>query len=338
MEEKGIFHWPSLHIAVALSAAAIFLLSAYFLRDILLMFFAAFIFAIAIDGPVERLSAKMPRSAAALLIYVLILLVIGGLLYLVLPPLASELISFSSKYTFYFERFFGEGAPFIYPLELNLTQNISQISEALSASSQTIIGTLFTIFGGVASFFTIVFVAMLLNMQKDGVRRFVLLFAPARHLDYALYFFEKTRRSIGGWIWGKTLSSIIVGLLTIIGLLILGVPYALTLGILAALFNYIAFVGPIFASIPAILLALAISPMHAIIVAIMYFFINVVIESFLIIPLLMKRAADINPVLLIFFVIAGGKFGGALGVILAIPLAAIVSLVADEYLKVKSEP
>jgi len=338
IEEKGILHSPILHIAAALGAAAIFLLLAYSIRDILLMFFAAFIFAIAFDGLVERLSAKMPRSAAAILIYILILSVFGGLLYLVLPPLANELINFSSNYSFYVDRFLGKDSVVFYQQSaLNFPQNISEVSETIAASSKTIIGTLFTVFGGVMSFFVIVFVAMLLNMQKDGVRRFVLLFASAAHRDYALYFFEKVRRSMGGWLWGKTISSIIVGLLTMIGLLILGVPYALTLGVLSALFNYVVFVGPIIASIPAILLALAISPMHAIIVAVMYFFINGIIENFLIVPLLMKRAADLNPVLLIFFAIAGGQLGGALGVIVSIPLAMIVSLITDEYLKIKGE-
>jgi len=337
MEEKGILHLHSIHIALALSIAAIFLFLAYALRETLLVFFAAFVFAIAIDGPVEKMSARMPRPVAALLIYIVILAVLGGLLYLILPPLANELINFSSKYSFYFDRLLGEGSSFIYNKELNITQNISQISDALSASSRAIIGTLFGFFGGVASFLIIVFVALLLNMQKDGVRRFVLLFASAEHRDYALYFFEKARRSLGGWIWGKTLSSILVGLLTIIGLLLLGIPYALTLGIIAILANYVAFVGPIFAAVPAVLLALVVSPLHAILVAALYFIVNSVLEGFFIMPFLMKRAADINPVLLIFFAIAGAKLGGVLGVIVALPLAAIVSLITDEYLKLKMQ-
>ena len=149
-------------------------------------------------------------------------------------------------------------------------------------------------------------------------------------------FFEIARKGIVGWIWGKTLASIIVGLLTTLGLLILGVPYALILGLLAALFNYIAFVGPIAASIPAVLLALMISPLHAIAVALMYILIQV-IEGFLIIPFVMKKTAGLNSVLLLFFAIAGRKLGGVLSALVAIPLAAIVSLIVDEYLKMKGE-
>ena len=122
-----------------------------------------------------------------------------------------------------------------------------------------------------------------------------------------------------------------------VGLYFLKIKYAMLLGFLAALLGFIPFLGPIAASIPAILIALAQSPLLAVFVLLWYLFVYSIFENFFLIPLLMKKAVDLNPALIILVVLLGSKIAGILGIILAIPAAAIVSVLIDEYIQLKSK-
>ena len=147
-----------------------------------------------------------------------------------------------------------------------------------------------------------------------------------------MVFFERVQQRVASWLWGKFLSSLLVGVITFFGLLLIGIPYALTLAVFAVLLNFIPFIGPIVASIPAIILGAFISSFHAIAVGLLYFFVNGVLESFVFGPLLMRRAVQISPALLILFVVGGAHLGGVLGIIIAIPTAAIINLAIGEYI------
>jgi len=103
------------------------------------------------------------------------------------------------------------------------------------------------------------------------------------------------------------------------------------LAILSIFLNFIPFVGPIIAAVPAVILAISYSPMLGITVAFYYFFVNGILESFVFGPILMRRAVQVNPAFLILSLMSGAYLGGVLGIIVAIPTAAILYLVLTEY-------
>ncbi len=314
---------------------AVFLFLVFQIRDILLIFFTALIFAIAFDRPIDRLCEKgVPRILSALVVYFIIFSIFGALLYLVLPPLAVEIKNFALDYSIHLGRLFqpdGEIPFHIGEETLNLRELFNQLSETLAESAKAIVGTLFSIFGGVFSFLAIVFFALFLNTQEKGVKKFVFYLTPDKNKEYVLGLFDKVQQKVGNWIWGRVASSILVGLSAFVGLSLLGIPYALTLGILALLLNFVVFIGPTIASIPAILLGFLVSPFHALAVTILYLIINNALETFIFIPLFMKKAINMNPALLLLVLLIGARLAGVLGVIVAIPTAAIISILMDEY-------
>ena len=126
---------------------------------------------------------------------------------------------------------------------------------------------------------------------------------------------------------------IIIGVLTAVGLWLLGVPLALTLGLLAALLTFIPNIGPILAVVPAALLALLQSPTRALYVVLLYLGIQTV-ESYLLTPLMQKRTVSLPPALTIFAQVLMGILVGRIGLVLATPLtAALFVLVKMLYVE-----
>ncbi len=129
-------------------------------------------------------------------------------------------------------------------------------------------------------------------------------------------------RSLRFWLLGRLASMVFVGLIAGIGLKLLGVPMAFTLGLIAGLATFIPYIGPILGAIPALLVALLEGPIIVLYVAILYFVVETVESSF-IAPLAAKKAVHLAPAYTVIIQLAGGAVAGIPGVILATPLAVI---------------
>jgi predicted PurR-regulated permease PerM len=124
------------------------------------------------------------------------------------------------------------------------------------------------------------------------------------------------------WLLGQAISMLIIGTLTFIGLTILGVPGALALGVIAGLLEFVPYVGPILAAVPAILTALAVSPELALWTALLYLAIQQA-EGNLVQPLVQQKAVHLPPALLLFSLVANAILFGWIGILLAAPLTVV---------------
>jgi len=307
----------------------------YFIRDILLMIFTALVLAAALDRPIDKLQKhKVSRTLSTIFIYLILFFILVLALYLILPPLALEIKGLALNYPVYLENLIKWSQK---PALINLGELLKNLSDHLARSSQALFGTIINIFGGFISFLTIFFVALFLNIQEKGVKKFIYYLTPDEHRVYVLTLFDRIQQKISSWLWSRILIAFIVGGLVFLGLYLLGIKYALTLGVLAGLLNFIPYLGSIIAAIPAILLALIESPFLALAVVALYLFINSVIETFFLSPLLMGKITGLNPVLLILVVLIGAKLAGILGIILAVPTAVIISVLIEEYIRNKKK-
>ena len=121
----------------------------------------------------------------------------------------------------------------------------------------------------------------------------------------------------------------IIGVLTYLGLIALGIPYALPLAIFAGILEIVPGIGPIVSSIPAILLGFTVSPVMAAAVAALYFLIQQ-LENNLIVPNIMRRVAGVNPLVTMVSIAIGLKLAGVLGAILAVPIVILFHVAAIE--------
>lgn len=129
-------------------------------------------------------------------------------------------------------------------------------------------------------------------------------------------------RALQLWLKAQLLSMIAVGVLIGGGLWLLGVPLPFLLGLLAGLFNFIPLAGPVIAGVPAVLLALTVSPTTALWAAGLCVLVQQ-LEGNILLPLFQQKAVDLPPVLLLFALLGFGSLFGAIGVVLAAPLTVV---------------
>lgn len=330
-------------IRILLIAAGIALL--YLLWDIALIVCAALLFAALIDPFADYLEKYyIPRGIAVLIVYTLFFFLIFTLFYLVVPPTISEFQVLFSRYSDQLPFIFGdqpwvqwvsEGGPF-------LSENVSDIFLSIqNAGLVHALPELFTqfahAFGAFFSFLLILILSFYLVIERNILERgFIGGKVPQKYRKIVTEFLPKMRDTLGYWFRGQLLIMFIIFVLVFIALSILGVPFALTLALLAGLFEVIPFLGPIVSAVPAIIVALSISPVQALLVAIVYFLIQQ-FESAVLTPKIMQRVVGLNPVISIISISIGFSLFGIVGALIAVPVATIVGLVIKEWQQMKGE-
>ena len=186
--------------------------------------------------------------------------------------------------------------------------NMSAIATSVGAA---LADTLLVLFGGIY-----------LAARPDFYRSGIIKLVPQSGRALTAEALDDSGRALRLWLLGRLVSMTVVGILTGFGLWLIGVPSALTLGLLSALLEFIPFIGPIIASVPAILLALLIGPEEALWTAGLYLIVQQ-IEGNLLEPLVQQRAVELPPALLLFSLVAGGLLFGMVGIIFAAPLLVV---------------
>lgn len=180
-----------------------------------------------------------------------------------------------------------------------------------------------TVGNGIADTLLVVVGGIYLATQPELYRVGLLKLVPKRGRELAAQALDASGRALKLWMLGRMVSMAVVGLLTWLGLMLIGVPSALALGLLAALLEFVPFIGPILSAVPAILLAFAESPEQAIWTALLFLAIQQ-FEGNVLEPLVQQRAVDLPPALLLFALVAGGLIFGIVGIILAAPFTVVV--------------
>ncbi len=318
--------------AIIILVGLIFL---YLIRDILLIVLIAIVVASALNGPVSWLQRhRVPRLLGVIFIYLLFSLLIGLVVSLVFPPLAEQVKQLASHFPEFMEKI---GLSFQewwgkYRIEGNLQSLLDKISSRLSQAASSVFGTIIGLFGGLFSAIIVLVISFYLAVQEKGVKRFLVSLTPDEHQHYLADLIERIQVKIGSWLRGQLLLMLIVGLLILLGLHLLGVKYALTLALIAALFEIVPYVGPIVAAIPAVILAFVQSPVLALLVIILYVVVQQ-IENYLIVPQVMKKTVGLSPIVIIVVMLIGAKLAGILGIILAVPLTAAAAEFFKDFQK-----
>ena len=160
-----------------------------------------------------------------------------------------------------------------------------------------------------------------------NLRRFV----PVRYRILYGDLTAKADRAIGGYLRGQVLIAITLGFMIWIGLSLVGVPLATAISVLAAAFNLVPYLGPIVATVPAVLLGFTVSPLTALLALIVFLAVNQ-IEGHVLSPLILGRSTDLHPLTVLVSILVGVGFLGLLGAFLAVPVVALVKVVLEEYL------
>lgn len=213
------------------------------------------------------------------------------------------------------------------------------IQKEITSESKAIVSNVMTLFsttvGSIVSFVVFIIVGFYLAMGPDQYVKGFLFTIPEKRKERIWTVVSHIGDSLRYWLLGKVLSMIAIGILTFVGLLLLKVPLAFVLGLLAGLLTFIPYVGPILASIPAILIAFADYPLKAVWVILLYIGIHLA-EGYLITPIIEQRAVSVPPALTIMGQILTLTLFGALGLALATPLVVVFMSLAVSLKKTKT--
>jgi predicted PurR-regulated permease PerM len=207
--------------------------------------------------------------------------------------------------------------------------------------------TVTTFFGGILSFILIIVLSFYLSSQERGIENFLRLISPVKSRTYVVDLWKRSQEKIGLWAQGQLMLGVVVGVLVFLIMSMLGIPSALFLALIATIFELIPVFGPILSAIPAVSLAFmnGINPLATalsvgagvkagLIVAFIYFIIQQ-IESHVIYPEVVRKIVGIPPVLVILALIIGAKMAGFLGIILSVPVTAILMEFLNDVAKEK---
>lgn len=152
---------------------------------------------------------------------------------------------------------------------------------------------------------------------------------PTRWLPFMSNLGENADRAVGGYLRGQILTAFLLGVMIWIALTLLGVPLATALSFLAAVFNMVPFLGPIVATLPAVLLGLTVSPFVAVMTLLVFIIANQV-EAHLLSPLILSKAVNIHPVTVLLSILVGVALGGFAGALFAVPVVALAKVMLEE--------
>ncbi len=316
----------------------------YYIRDILLLLFVAFIFSSIIDPLATSFQKKkVPRSLAVLIIYFAIAGIIFLLVSLLAPIITNDLPTFidvvqasliSAESSHRVQQIINVLHQF--GIQTNVATSINGAVDGSTALSD-IFTTVSGIFGQLFNFVVILVMTFYLVVQEDPLKRIFHSIIPHNYLPYLSDIFTKIRDKLGAWMRGQMILSGIVGLLVFFGLSVFGVKHAVILSMLAAFMEFIPYAGPVLAAVPALLIAFTQGGfIKLFLVGIMYVVLQQ-LENHLLVPKVMQKAVGLNPIIIILSIMVGAKIAGPVGVILAIPVAAVVSILLQDLLNINKK-
>ena len=313
----------------------------YFVRDIIAIVFVSVIISAAFYPLVAKLSKRgVPRTLSVVAIYLIVLALIGAIIYFVLPPMITQIRQLAERLPDYFNSF----GNFLISLRdisnnglLNASQDsLNSISNFFGEFLNNIFNTTLGFFNGAAALTMIFILTLYFLLDENGIKKFFVSLFPVQQKARLITVANKIGVKLGGWLRGQVILAIAVGVVVYVGLAILQVPYALTLAILAGALEIIPIIGPIISAIPAILIAFTISPLMALIVTGFYILVQE-LENKLLVPKVMQYTVGLNPVTIIIIILIGAKLMGILGILLAVPVAAVIYVVLENW-PLLSEP
>lgn len=319
----------------------IFFIFLYILKDVLIIFLFGLVIASAISPFANWLDQRgFPRLWGVLLLFLIVLGLIALIVSLVIPSLSADIDQLISTLPTVFEKVsvslenVQQGAPEYLDFVSEIQNILSGLSSYLQQSSQSIVGLVVAIFGGVISFIAILVISFYLSVTKKGIESFLGSIVPEQYEAYVADLWKRSEKKVGLWLQGQLLLALIVGLVVYVGLSLMGIKFALMLGLLAFAFEIVPIVGPVLAAIPAVLLAFLQGPTMGLWVIVFYVAVQQ-LENHILVPVVMGRTLGLNPVVVIIALLVGSQLAGIVGMILSVPVATVIVEVIDDMAKKK---
>jgi putative heme transporter len=330
MEPRGVagitFRASLVVVGVVLAA---FLL--YQLRLLLILVFLAILLAAGLYGVSRFFERVLPRIVAVFLTYLLLVAAFALVLFLIFPPLVRQVVEFVDDIP--------QIAADLRAGAVSLLDSIvgagrgEEIVDTLTAGAQgalpelgSLLSVPLTIAGIVTNALVVVFLSALMLIERDRARGWLLEFADERDREAMVGVGRNAALRLGAYVRGQLLVMAIIGFGSTLGMVVLGVPFAVPLGALSFITAAIPLAGAFIAGIPIVLVALTVSPGTALLMG-LWLVVLQQLEGSVITPFIQGRVVNLSAIAVLLGVFAGTSLAGIVGGIIAIPLVAVADVV-----------
>jgi predicted PurR-regulated permease PerM len=336
-----------LYACVALAATAILLWTLYLIRAPLLLIYVSALFATGLAPLVriierQRIKAisrrRVPRTAAILAIYATVLGAIGGLAAAVIPPLAQQSRQFWKELPRYMDEAQATLASWgLIAPDASFKDLLQQAPAGSGDAVNVVLATLWGFVGGVFGVISILLLTFYMLVDSDRVFALFVRLFPRGDRNRVSEIGQLVAVKISAWLGGQMLLGLIIGTLSAIGFFVLGVPYFFVLAVIAGIGEMIPMVGPLLAAIPAVLVALTVSPSLGLMTAGFCWGLQL-IENNVLVPKVMGNTVGLSAVTVIISLAIGSELLGFVGALLAVPTAAIIQVLIEELVLAEKDP
>jgi predicted PurR-regulated permease PerM len=334
--------------ACAAAAVTIILMWAlYIVRGPLLLIYVSALFATGLAPLVrvierQRIVAlsrrRLPRAAAILVIYGTVIGSLVGLGAAVIPPMVRQSQEFWKRLPDYMDQAqqrltsWGLLSP-----DASFKDLLQQAPAGGGDAVNVVIATLWGFVGGIFGVISILLLTFYMLVDSDRVFELFVRLFPRRDRNRVSEISELVAVKISAWLGGQMLLGLIIGTLSAIGFFFMGVPYFFVLAVIAGIGEMIPMVGPLLSAIPAVLVALTVSPGLALGVAGFCWALQL-LENNVLVPKVMGETVGLSAVTVIASLIIGSELLGFVGALLAVPTAAIIQVLFEELYLAEKDP
>jgi predicted PurR-regulated permease PerM len=279
----------------------------------------------------------LSRVWSILVIFLLVIVFFAGLSALIVTPVVIQAREFLADLPEHLQRLEALAAEWKarYPWLPDLSELVRRLPSELNRLSRysgPAAGVAIRVFGGLATVVTVFFLSFYMLVEGPKVKAGVLALFPQSRRGRIADVLERIGAKFGGWIRGQLLLGLIIGTAAGIGVSIAGLPFPLLLAIFAGITELIPFIGPILGAIPAVFLALFQTPWKLLFVIGWYALIQEA-EAHIVVPRVMRSVVGLSPLLTIIALIIGAQLLGAIGALLAVPVAAALQVIVSELVQ-----
>lgn len=332
-EQKRLILW-----AIWMTALAVVLLwAAYLARKVLLIIYISGLLAIGFS-PIIRLierqkvlpigTKRFPRWLAILILYVFIIGTIAAIIVLIYPPLVEQGRALVTALPDMFNRaqdfLISKG---LLREHLTFKEAVEQapVPEGTQAAVGTVFGAVMGVLGGLFGLFTVLILTFYLLIEAGSLRDSMLRLFPKAVRPRLHAASRDITTKVSAWLGGQLLLGGVIGITSVVGLWLMGIPFFYVLALISAIGEMIPVVGPILAAIPAVAVAASVSGQKVLLV-ILFFIVQQQFENHVLVPKVMERQVGVSAVTVIVALLIGANLMGIAGAILAVPTAAILQV------------
>lgn len=299
----------------------------FFIRDIIFALFAALLLMTILNPMVTKLSKiKIPRAVSIIVTYILVFGLFGVVIVSIVPPLVEQTTNFANslptnlKNLGIFTYFEGDVA--------------KELVTRLGGIPAQIIKAGVSFFSNAVSVLVVLVFTFYLLQARDKLDVQLGLFFGDEKRKELGKLIDRLEVRLGGWARAQIALMTIVGFITYLGLVLLGIPFALPLAILAGLLEIVPILGPFLAAIPLVIIGLSISPVMGLAVAALAFLVQQ-LENYVLIPKIMQKSAGVSPIITLLALAIGAKLAGVFGIIISVPIVITLQVLLTEHFKLK---